>query len=46
MNCPMCGKRPAAVYKWYQYDNQEQFLERVCVKCADLHNKLLVKGSK
>jgi hypothetical protein len=38
--CLICRKYPAQVYKWYQYDSGEQFLERVCVKCADLHTRL------
>jgi hypothetical protein len=38
--CLMCGTLGWLTYKWYQYDNGEQFLERVCVKCAKLHNKL------
>lgn len=40
----MCGKKPAQQYKWYVYDNGEQFLEKVCNKCAEIHDKLLAKG--
>ena len=38
--CLLCGKYPAAVYKWYQYDSGEQFIAKVCGKCSSLHTQL------
>ena len=42
-DCRMCGKRPSSEYRWYRYDNNEQFLEKVCVKCAEMHDGLVAK---
>jgi len=38
--CLICGKYPSITSRWYQYDSGEQFLERVCAKCTDLHTRL------
>ena len=43
--CQMCGKDAEVVYRWYRYDNGEQFRVPVCPSCADLHSSL-VKGKK
>ena len=46
ITCDMCGKEaPNKISnRWYQYDNGEQFIARVCPKCAALHNQLVKKG--
>jgi len=41
MKCLMCDKYPAIMYRWYAYDNGEQFLEKVCAKCAAVHDSLV-----
>jgi protein-arginine kinase activator protein McsA len=43
LECAICGRNRALVYRWYQYDNGEQTRVRVCLACADLHSSL-VKG--
>jgi hypothetical protein len=43
-NCPMCGKPSNhLIARWYQYDNDEQFIAWVCKKCVDTHDKVVVK---
>lgn len=41
MKCLMCGKYSGEYYRWYTYDNGEQFLEKVCLQCAGLHDQLV-----
>lgn len=43
--CEMCGKTRALVGRWYQYDNGEQALLKVCCGCAYLHDSLLKRGA-
>ena len=39
--CYMCGKRDLKlVYRWYKYDNGEQFRAPVCPGCSALHQSL------
>jgi len=40
-DCQMCGKGVPFFFRWYKYDNGEQFRARVCKKCADLHDRLI-----
>jgi len=44
-NCYMCGKSKITTYRWFVYDNGDQFVEGVCAKCAELHSQLLKKGN-
>jgi hypothetical protein len=39
--CALCGKNAKLVYRWFKYDNGEQFSSPVCPKCADLHDRLV-----
>jgi len=41
--CAMCGKNAELLYRWYRYDQGEQFKAPVCSDCAELHSSL-VKG--
>jgi len=41
--CAMCGKNAELLYRWYRYDQSEQFKAPVCSDCAELHSSL-VKG--
>ena len=39
--CQMCGKDADEVYRWYRYDQGEQFRAPVCAECAELHSRLV-----
>jgi hypothetical protein len=41
--CAMCGNNAELLYRWYQYDQGEQFKAPVCADCAAVHSSL-VKG--
>ena len=39
--CALCGSNATLVYRWYRYDQGEQFRAPVCAGCADLHSSLV-----
>lgn len=41
MTCEMCGRDADVVYRWYRYDQGEQFRTPVCAECAEIHSRLL-----
>lgn len=44
MKCQICGKGKVVTYRWFVYDNGDQFTSGICVKCVDLYSELLKKG--
>ena len=42
MDCNLCSAPSKKLVKrWYAYDNGEQFKVYVCVKCSNVHQKML-----
>lgn len=48
MDCPMCGANAKALRTlMWVYDSGESFAAAVCVRCAEVHSRLLEReGSK
>lgn len=41
--CEMCGREGQVVTRWYRRDDGQQEANKVCIPCADLHQRL-IKG--